>query len=513
MPPDRIVVIGAGIAGLAAALELAAAGREVVVVERAASPGGKMRESVAGTQRLDAGPTVLTMRWVLEELFDTAGARLEDHLMLRPLELLARHAWSESEQLDLHVDVARSADAIGRFAGAREAQGFRTFVERARRIYATLEHPFIRAPRATPQALVAAVGLRRLGELWRIAPFSTLWDALGEHFRDPRLRQLFGRYATYCGASPFLAPATLMLVAAVELEGVWLVEGGMHRIATALAALAMARGATFRFGTAVSEVIVAGGRVAGVRLSTGETLTADAVIVNADVAAIAAGRLGAAIAGMVPPVAPAARSLSATTWLLSARTSGFPLVRHNVFFSRNYAAEFEDIFRHHRLPREPTVYVCAQDRHDATDAAPSVPERLLCLVNAPPTGDTNAYTTAEIERCETRTFELLGRCGLEVERRAEATTVVTPADFERMFPSTGGALYGRASHGWRASFQRPGVRAALPGLYFASGSTHPGPGVPMAALAGRAAARSLMADRASTVRFRRAAMPGGMSMR
>jgi 1-hydroxycarotenoid 3,4-desaturase len=509
----RLIVIGAGIAGLVAALELAAHGLDVTVVERAQTPGGKMRQVEIAGAALDAGPTVFTMRWVFDELFDAAGTAFERHVRLRPMEVLARHAWSERERLDLFADEERSVAAIAAFAGPAEARRYREFGERARRIYQTLEQPFVRSARPSPLALVRGVAPRGLGDLFGIAPFETLWRALGEHFHDPRLRQLFGRYATYCGSSPFLAPATLMLVAHVERTGVWAVEGGMHRIAAALAELAAARGARFRYGAEAAEITVDGARASGVRLATGERLDADAVVLNADVAAVAGGRFGAAPARAAPRLPPAQRSLSAVTWAMVAATEGFPLVRHNVFFSGDYAAEFDDVFRHAALPAAPTVYVCAQDRGDPGDSAPDAPERLLCLVNAPPTGDVNPFDPVEIEQCETRTFGLLERCGLQVRRRPEATVVTTPADFERLFPATGGALYGQASHGWMASFRRPGARSKMPGLYLAGGSTHPGPGVPMAALSGRLAVASVLKDLASTHPSGRAATRGGTSTR
>jgi 1-hydroxycarotenoid 3,4-desaturase len=182
-----------------------------------------------------------------------------------------------------------------------------------------------------------------------------------------------------------------------------------------------------------------------------------------------------------------------------------------VFFGDAYAGEFEDIFVRRRLPENPTVYVCAQDRYDGASAAPTPAERLLCLVNAPAIGDSHEFEPAEIEQCEQRTFERLRRCGLEVEGRPEATRVTTPSDFNRLFPATGGALYGPASHGWLSSFTRPGSRSRIPGLYLAGGSTHPGPGVPMAAISGRLAAASLCADFASTAMSRRGATPGGTS--
>jgi 1-hydroxycarotenoid 3,4-desaturase len=507
---QRVIVVGAGVGGLVAALQLAAQGIEVLVLERQASPGGKMREVAVDGQRLDAGPTVLTMRWVFDELFDAVGSRTADHLGLRPLSVLARHAWSATERLDLHADVDAAAAAIGEFAGAAAARGYREFCVRAQGIYRTLEQPFLRQTRPDPLSLTRHVGLRGLPELMRIAPFATLWRTLGTYFDDPRLRQLFARYATYCGSSPFLAPATLMLVAHVERSGVWSVDGGMHRIAQALAAAAAARGATLRYGSHVERIELNAGRVTGVRLGSGEHLAATAVVFNGDAAALAAGALGQDASRGIAPIDAAQRSLSAVTWSLVAPTEGFELLRHNVFFGADYAAEF-DALRAGRLPDDPTVYVCAQDRQQADE--PPRRERLLVLVNAPPNADSRALTAEEIEACEQRSLRKLALCGLTMQRRPGATLTTTPTDFARQFPATGGALYGQASHGWQAAFRRPGARTAIPGLYLAGGSTHPGPGVPMAALSGRLAATSLMADRASTRRLHPAATPGGTSTR
>jgi len=494
MRRGRVAIVGAGIAGLVAAVELARAGHEVHVFERQATPGGKMRQISAGGRPIDAGPTVFTMRWVFERIFGDAGKSFSDEVQAEPLRLLARHAWSETERLDLFASVEESADAIGAFSGPREAEGFRSFVARARDIYNTLEEPFIRSPQPSPISLALSAGLKGIGDMWRISPFSTLWSALGDHFRDPRLRQLFGRYATYCGSSPFDAPATLMLVAHVEQDGVWIIKDGMHALAKALERIAKENGAVFSYDTEVEEVLGLAGRVSGVRLRNGEVVEADSVIVNADCAAVAAGLFGAGVASTVSQLRRDQRSLSAMTWVMNARTEGFPLIRHNVFFSGDYAAEFDDIFRRARLPREPTVYVCAQDRSDKASDFEGGPERLLVLVNAPATGDIDRYTGAEVEECEERTFSLLQRQGLSVDRTSGTAIRTTPADFNSLFPATGGALYGAASHGWMASFSRPGGKTRIPGLYLAGGSVHPGPGVPMAALSGWLAAAQLAVD-------------------
>jgi 1-hydroxycarotenoid 3,4-desaturase len=280
-PQQKVVVVGAGIGGLACAVELARSGFAVTVVERAAQAGGKVRELDVDGLKVDAGPTVFTMRWVFDEIFEAAGAALDSFVRLRPAALLARHAWGPDERLDLFADIARSADAIAAFAGPAEAAGYRAFCAEARRIYETLRDSFLTVQKGGPLDLARNVGLGRLDALVGIRPFETLWQALGAHFRDPRLRQLFGRYATYCGSSPFAAPATLMLVAHVEQSGVWLVEGGMQRLAEALVDLASRFGVAFRYQAHVDAVCVEHGRVSGVTLSGGERQQPEAVVVIA----------------------------------------------------------------------------------------------------------------------------------------------------------------------------------------------------------------------------------------
>lgn len=484
-------MVGGGIGGLAAAAELAARGLDVTLLEAASAPGGKLRQVVAGGLAQDAGPTVFTMRWVFDELFQRAGARFDDAVRLQPAPVLARHAWPDGSRLDLFADSARSAAAIAAFAGPAEAARFLGFCERAARVYAALEQPFIRSMRpGSPLQLLWRGGLAGLPGLARISPFRSLWSSLAQCLHDGRLRQLFGRYATYCGSSPFDAPGTLMLVAHVEQQGVWLVEGGMVRLAQAVAALFERHGGRLRTGSPVRRVLVRDGRTTGVELAGGERLDANAVVFNGDAAALA-GCLGAPSG---PPAAAArkARSLSAVTWNLSAGPAGgFPLQRHNVFFSGDTRAEFDALFRARQLPSDPTVYVCAQDRGTG-DATPAQAERLFCLVNAPASGDDAPPSASALQRLQDATRQQLARHGLDLDLGGREVVRRTPQDFDRLYPGTGGALYGRASHGWRASFQRPGTRTAVAGLYQAGGSAHPGAGVPMAALSGRLAAQCVL---------------------
>jgi 1-hydroxycarotenoid 3,4-desaturase len=508
----RVVVIGAGIGGLVSALLLARAGLQVTLVEAADAPGGKMRQPLVDGAAIDSGPTVFTMRWVFEQILEAAGFSMADLPALTPLNVLARHAWRGHEaRLDLFAQRERSAEAIGDFSGAAEARRFLAFCAQARQVYAQLEGPYIRSARPTLGSMATQLGPRGLATLAGLGPFASLWRSLGKHFHDPRLRQLFGRYATYTGSSPWQAPATLMLVAQVELDGVWSVEGGMHAIARAFAGLAQRRGATLRYASACERILAENGRVSGVRLAGGEVLPAEAVVFNGSPQALVGGLLGPAPQHAVKPLPRAQRSLSAVTWSAHVRTEGFPLVRHNVFFDDDYRSEFDDIFTARRLPRRGTVYVCAQDRDDRAALAQPGRERLLALVNAPAEGDRRAFDAQEIEPCEQRSLALLRQCGLHIEMTPQQTLRTTPHDFHRLFPATGGALYGQATHGWMASFRRPGAATRLPGLFLAGGGVHPGPGVPMAALSGQRAAATLMAHLDSTSRSHRVVTAGGTS--
>jgi 1-hydroxycarotenoid 3,4-desaturase len=510
-----VVVVGAGIAGLTAAAVLAHEGVRVTLCERTEAVGGKLRVQRAGSLTLDAGPTVFTLRPWFEALFRRLGESLDAHLALVPQHTLARHAWADGAQLDLTTDLAETADAIARFAGPDEGRRYLHFCDRAGRTFGALESTYMRAPRPMPWSLPWRAGWRGLPGLLGIAPFARLMDALQREFEHPRLQQLFGRYATYCGSSPWAAPATLMLVAHAERSGVWCVREGMHRIAAALARVALARGAQVRCLAPVERILVERGRAAGVVLESGEHLPADAVVFNGDAAALAQGLLGAAARAAVPAQDPRRRSLSALTWTGCAQVSGFDLAHHSVFFSDDYAGEFADIFGAARLPRTPTVYVCAQDRLGRPHPRPTA-ERLFWLVNAPASADGRGLTEEEIQACENRTLAHLRRCGLVL--RWDRTTVqrTTPADFHARYPGTGGALYGQATHGWRASFQRPGSASRIPGLLLAGGSVHPGPGLPMAATSGWLAAEALLRGRRSPISISRwptAATPGGTSMR
>jgi 1-hydroxycarotenoid 3,4-desaturase len=458
-----VIVVGAGAGGLASAISAAAAGFDVTVVERSNTPGGKMRQLSAGGRPVDAGPTVLTMRWVFEQLFALAGADLGARIGLKQARLLARHGWRDGARLDLFADIEDSARAIADFSDRENAEGYRRFAADSAAMFSTLKPSYINAQRPGPLALVKRIGLFNLGDQLALKPLSSMWSALGSYFSDPRLQQLFGRYATYCGSSPFMAPATLMLVAHVEQDGIWLADGGMHAVARAMERLAVDLGVRIRYGSDVEQIDTSNGRVAGVTLAGGERLAADNVIFNGDVSALAAltGEAGNAGIGRTPP---AARSLSAVTFAMTARTSGFPLAHHNVFFSDDYAAEFEALAGKRTMPLVPTTYICAQDRsHEGGMPDGHDGERMLFILNAPADGDTKTFTTKETGECLDQALDHLSTCGLDVDRSAMEVVPTTPDQFHRLFPATGGSAV------------RPGL-ARLDGLVPEAGSPDADPG-------------------------------------
>ncbi|RBO53672.1 methoxyneurosporene dehydrogenase [Rhodovulum sp. BSW8] len=505
--PGKVVVIGAGMGGLSAAIRLAHAGLEVEVVDRAPVPGGKMRTFDSDAGPVDAGPTVMTLRPVFEELFDSVGARLSDYVTLHREEVLARHWWPDGSTLDLFASREQSADAVGRFAGTRAEKEFRAFCRRSERLFHAFDAPMMRAAEPSQGALTRHVATHPWLAL-DMAPHRSLAQALGKAFSDRRLAQLFGRYATYVGGSPFQSPALLSLIWHAEEQGVWRVEGGMHRLARALEQLAHDKGVRFTFGHRATRVEIQQGAAAAVHLDSGARLPADVVVFNGDPAALAAGLLGEGLRETVAPDAVRPRSLSAYVWSYAAEPHGPEMVHHNVFFCDDAHAEFDPIARG-EMPEDPTLYICAQDR--GTGRSPEGLERFEIIMNGPPAADGADPTDEEKETCRTRTFQTLARFGLTFDPRPGVQALTTPRQFAKLFPASDGSLYGRSPHGLTAALKRPTARTTVAGLYLAGGGTHPGAGIPMATLSGRHAAEAILTDRASPSTSPRTAMRGGMS--
>ncbi len=422
---DRVVIVGAGIAGLTAAMLLAHQGCTATVLEAGETLGGKIRGVETAAGMLDSGPTVFTMRPVFEALFASVGERLAEHLTLTPSTSSPVITGRMARPLISSPMPPGPSRPSPPWPALRKPTASAASVATPRGSTACSTRPSCRRSGLPCSDSPAALGLGGLA----IRPFETLWSVLGSYFRDPRLRQLFGRYATYCGSSPFAAPATLMLIAHAEQEGVWSLPGGMQDLAGAVAKLATARGAELRTGCPVAEILLRQGRARASASRAAKKSRADVVIHAGDVGALAAGLLGPDVRRAVPQPDPALRSLSAVTWCLAARAEGFPLAHHTVFFSGDYAAEFAALAAG-RLPDDPTIYVCAPDRSRAPRAGGA--ERLFCLVNAPARGDEGRPEPGEIARCETRMMQRLAMAGLTLS--ITDRTVTAPADFARRFP-------------------------------------------------------------------------------
>lgn len=500
---DSAIVIGAGMGGLASAIRLAAMGLPVTVIDSADAPGGKARAVASSAGPVDTGPTVLTMRAEFDALFALAGQNLDDHIKLIPQPVLARHWWQDSPTLDLFADQEATVDAIHAFAGPREAAAFVRFDRLAQDLLAAFDAPVMRAAR--PDLMQIARNAARQPRIWpALLPGVSLERLLRLHFRDPRLIQLFARYATYVGGRPRHAPGVLALIWRAEAEGVWAVEGGMHSLAAALARLAKSMGVRFLYATRARRIVTKDSRVSGVEVEGGRTLPCHHCVFNGDPAALTEGLLGPDAQTAIPKRKTTPRSLSAQVWAFAATPQGAELVHHNVFFTDDPGAEFGPIGRG-QPAEQPTLYLCAQDR---TPTAPKGPERFEIILNAPAN---LAPHPDEEPRCRQRTFPRLRAFGLTFSPDPEPSALTTPSHLASLYPASQGAIYGRSPEGLLAAFQRPTAQTRIPGLVLAGGGAHPGAGVPMAALSARHAAEAIRQDRISASRSTPTATPGGTS--
>ena len=503
----QVIVVGAGIAGLAVAVRLAHEGYAVTVLEQHKDPGGKMRVMPSETGLIDAGPTVLTMRPVFEELFKSVGESIDKHLNLIRQKILARHWWPDGSTLDLFDDYETSQQAIYDFAGLKGFKEFQSFCQKTKRLFETFDIPMMQT--GEPSQWDMAKLLMQQPSLARdIAPLHSMAGKLAQYFTDPRLAQLFGRYATYVGGSPYRSPALLCLIWQAEARGVWCVKGGMHELAKTLVSLAKERHTEFVFNTKVKRILVNDGQANGVLLENGEQRMADIVVFNGEPRALATGALGPEFQGIAKESLKDERSLSARVWSFDASPNGLDLLHHNVFFAGNPKSEFDDIMAG-RMPRDPTIYVCAQDR--GLNADYPARERFEIILNAPALSEAQPVKE-EFEKCRTLTMRTLESFGLTFTPQPSEKALTTPQDFAAMFPASDGSLYGQSPHGLTAAFRRPTNRTMIPGLYLAGGGTHPGAGVPMATLSARHAVEAILKDRISTSPSPQTATLGGMSM-
>ncbi|GAB3596878.1 phytoene desaturase family protein [Angustibacter peucedani] len=489
----RIVVVGAGMGGLAVAARLAAQRHDVVVCEQSDAVGGKLGWFERDGFAFDTGPSLLTLPAVYRDLFLKTGTALERSVELVPVDPVCRYRFPDGTPLDLPNasrgrTVAALDDALGAGAGAQWA----ALMDRAGQMWEVTRGPFLESPLDGVRTLLPLA--RRLGDLTTVAPWKSLRGLGRQYLRDPRLAMMLDRYATYTGSDPRRAPAALATVPYVEQTfGGWYVRGGLRRLGEALHERVLSTGAAVRTGARVTEVVVEGGRAAGVRLADGRVLDADVVVSDVDAAHLYTDLV------RDPAADPARRAMARTTPSLS----GFVLLlalrgrtpdpaHHTVLFPEDYDDEFDAVFGtgpHRGAPRavpDPTVYVSAPD--DPALRPDAEHESWFVLVNAPrhsvddPAAGIDWDAPGLASSYADRVLDVMAARGLDVRDRVVWREVRTPADLERGTLSVGGAIYGTSSNGARSAFLRPANRSPVPGLFLVGGSAHPGGGLPLVGL-------------------------------
>ncbi|WP_222195923.1 phytoene desaturase family protein [Modestobacter italicus] len=488
----RVVVIGAGLGGLAAAARLAAGGHEVTVLEQAPQIGGKLGWYARDGHGFDTGPSLITLPQVFEDLFAATGDPLSTVLPLRRLDPAVAYRFADGTTTAVpgHREaIAARLDAdLGPGSGAQ----WTALLTRAEAMWRATEQPFLRSPLAGAMTLARLA--RNTADLRTIAPGRTLRGLGRHHLTDPRLRMLLDRYATYSGSDPRLAPAALLTVPYAEQAfGSWYVPGGLRRLPEAVADRAVERGAVLRTEAEVAEVLVEGGRVTGVRLADGEVLRADVVVCNADATTLYRRLLPAQAPARGPRAAlrRVTPSSSGFVLLLALRGRTPGLAHHTVLFPADHTAEFDALFggrgRRGNDPKrpvaDPTVYISAPD--DPATRPDDDSESWFVLVNAPRHEPGSGVDWTADGRAEAYADLVLARMaarGLDVRDRVRWRVVRTPADLERETASPGGSIYGTSSNGARAAFLRPANASPVPGLFLVGGSAHPGGGLPLVTL-------------------------------
>jgi phytoene desaturase len=487
----QAIVIGAGIAGLTTAIRLAGQGWEVKIYEKNDTVGGKMNEHHADGFRWDIGPSVITMRRVFEELFASVGRNLADYITLLPVEPLTRYFYPDGTVLDASRDLPTMTDQIADL-NPRDVEGYLRYLSYAARIHRITGPVFIYND---PPKIWDILSVPP-HEMPAVDPLRTMSSAINSFVESPHLRQLFGRFATYTGASPYRAPATLNVIAHVELtEGVWYPSGGIYAIASGLQKLALELGVEINTGCGVQQINIEKGRTSGVVLADGQTVPADAIVANLDVSMVYEKLLPDAVAThqRLHELTSVEPSCSGFIMLLGVEGENEQLAHHNIYFSSDYPAEFRDIFERGVPPEDPTIYVSISGKTDA-DHAPEGCENWFVLVNAPPLGDAYDWD-ANTRSYRDLVLNKLAGYGLDVRERILYEQIYTPVDLEYMTHARRGALYGASSNSKWTAFRRPNNRAPdVKGLYFAGGTTHPGGGVPMVMLSGKVAARMVAED-------------------
>jgi phytoene desaturase len=490
----RVIVIGAGAGGMAAAARLSVKGHDVTILEQGATYGGKLARFARDGFVFDTGPSLFTLPAVYRDLFLKTGAALEDSVDIQPLDTAFGYRFADGSTLDLPgTDPGRIARAMGDQLGGSAADDWRALMARAAEVWRITRQPFIQSPLEGAGTLVRLALTTNPRAIRAVAPFSTLRRLGRQQLRDPRQVMVLDRYATYQGSDPRRAPAALMTVPYVEQAfGAWHLGGGVATLADALADRCRDRGVEIRLGVDVQRVTTTSTGVSGVETAHGEWMPADIVVANGDAEHLYADMIDDA-RGRKPlrNLQRATPSLSGFVLMLAVRGRTPGLRHHNVWFPEDYDAEFDAVFGD-RPVADPTIYVCAPD--DPLMRPDDEHESWFVLVNAPRNGAVD--WDAIREEYADHILEVMARRGFDVRDRILWREIRTPADLERRVRTPGGSIYGTSSNGMRAAFLRPANISPVPGLYLVGGSSHPGGGLPLVGISAEIVANAIGRSRA-----------------
>lgn len=483
---EKVAVIGSGIGGLSSAALLAKSGRRVTLFEQASYAGGKAASMQLGEYRFDTGPSLFTLPHIFSEFFTRLGLDMRNYLEPIPLEPICAYEFADGTRLHSYSDRAKFAAAL-ESAGATNASELDKYLDGCASIWDKAGELFLTRSLHEASTYLSISGLKAILNIPRLSPFKSLHDANRRAFREPRATQLFDRYATYNGSSPFLTPSTMRVIPHVEYAyGGYALKGGIVSLPIALERICRDLGVDFRLGEKVEHIVVRQKRVCGIEVG-GEFHESDIVVSNADVLSTYRSLLGEPDARETRRYNKLEPSSSGLVFLWGVADQFPELLSNNIFFSGDYRDEFDAMFRRLDMPDEPTIYVNITSKTTPKDAPPDG-ENWFVLLNAPRSAEQDwPELISRVRRSVlTRLSRSLGR---EIAPLIREQKIITPRDIERDTGSTYGSLYGIASHSpLSAFFRHPNRSRRIGGLYFAGGSAHPGGGMPLALLSGMLAA-------------------------
>ncbi|GBF73014.1 phytoene desaturase [Paenibacillus sp. 598K] len=496
MKTKKIIVIGGGLAGLSAAIRLRADGHEVIVLEKNERAGGKLNIRQGKGYRFDTGPSILTMPWVLDQLFQAAGRRLKDYLKLIRVEPQWRALYPDGSHIDLLGDLPAMLEQIGELS-PRDRRQFIPYLNYCRKQYELSTKSFY------ARSLSGLSDLRQqhsLRELLAMDPLKTMAQTTEQYIEHPKLRQLFNFLIMYVGSSPYAAPAVLSQLIYVQMGlGIYYVDGGMYNIARAMLRLLDELGVEVRTSCQVDEVLVENGRAAGVRIGD-ERLQADIVVSNLEAIpahqTILSGHSQSS--RMVKRLSKFEPTVSGHVMLLGVDRTYDHMKHHNFLFAENAALEFEELFVKKRPAADPTIYVGISSKTDASQA-PEGKENWFVLTHVPPLAPGESWERWRVPYRDLvlDKLERLGATGLREHIEWEHTFL--PDDLRTLYGANGGSIYGTVTdRKLNGGFKIPQRSPMLDNLYFVGGSTHPGGGVPMVTLSGQFAADLIREDLAKS---------------